>query len=353
VFNKNKKCLGSTLLDTLNYYMIYGKDRLMQDTGAVAMLTRIAVEAMFSVEPNITVVNAEGAIFLQIVFQIFQGTDVLNEYFEPVLDKVLERLKGATQSPAKSSLKKHLLQVFLAAMYYNASATLKYLEMRQVTKDVILELFKIKKEFRSSYEHKCFVIGLTNIIAVIDAPESITRPGTVSRLLQEILNMLEKVKRKEAKDALKKGNKQIQNDGDDENDSDLSDDDTDSADDDDESQGGISGPETQFGSVDKKGKRSRSNSNASGGMAVDDKENGLGMTNDNAIEDEKKQSDTSDEDDYDCQVSMLKRIVVDIYFIVRIVHPCRYDQKSFEQDRRVLSILRGFESTCHSKRRCQ
>jgi len=96
VFNKNKKCLGSTLLDTLNYYMIYGKERLMQDKGAVAMLTRLAVEAMFSVEPNITVVNAEGAIFLQIVFQIFQGTDVLNEYFEPVLDKVLERLKGAT-----------------------------------------------------------------------------------------------------------------------------------------------------------------------------------------------------------------------------------------------------------------
>ena len=64
VFNKNKKCLGSTLLDTLNYYMIYGKERLMQDSGAVAMLTRLAVEAMFSVEPNITVVNAEGAIFL-------------------------------------------------------------------------------------------------------------------------------------------------------------------------------------------------------------------------------------------------------------------------------------------------
>lgn len=179
----------------------------MQDSGAVAMLTRLAVEAMFSVEPSITVVNAEGAIFLQIVFQIFQGTDVLNEYFEPVLDKVLERLKGATQSPVRASLKKHLLQVFLAAMYYNASATLKYLEMRQVTKDVILELFKIKKDFRSSYEHKCFVIGLTNIICVIDAPESMTRPATVSRLLQEILTMLEKVKKKEAKDALKKGNK--------------------------------------------------------------------------------------------------------------------------------------------------
>ena len=64
VFNKNKKCFGNTLLDTLNYYMIYGKDRLIQDPTAISMLTRIAIEAMFSVEPNITIVNAEGAIFL-------------------------------------------------------------------------------------------------------------------------------------------------------------------------------------------------------------------------------------------------------------------------------------------------
>ena len=116
--------------------------------------------------------------------------------------------------------------------------------------------------------------------------------------------MLEKVKKKEAKDALKKGNKQIQNDGDDD-DSDDSDDDTDSADDEDESHGEITGPETQFGSGEKKGKRSRSNSNASGGMAVDEKENGLGMTNDDAIEDEKKDSESSEEEEFDCQVSKL------------------------------------------------
>ena len=118
-----------------------------------------------------------------VISQLKDMNHINDAEFKPTVDKVLERLKGATQSPAKTSLKKHLLQVFLAAMYYNASATLKYLEMRQVTKDVILELFKIKKEFRSSYEHKCFVIGLTNIISVMDAPESITRPGTVSRLL--------------------------------------------------------------------------------------------------------------------------------------------------------------------------
>jgi hypothetical protein len=94
------------------------------------MLIRIAIEAMFTMEPNVTVNNAEGAIFLQIIFQIFQGTDILNEHFEYILDKVLERLNGSTQLQVKVSLKKHLLQVFLAALYYNNSAAIKYMEMK-------------------------------------------------------------------------------------------------------------------------------------------------------------------------------------------------------------------------------
>lgn len=96
VFNKNKKCFGNTLLDTLNYYMIHGRERLIQDPTTVSMLIRIAIEAMFCMEPNVTVNNAEGAIFLQIIFQIFQGSDILNDWFENILDKVLERLNGST-----------------------------------------------------------------------------------------------------------------------------------------------------------------------------------------------------------------------------------------------------------------
>jgi len=35
------------------------------------MLVKIADQALFSVQPNITINNSEGAIFLQIIFQIF------------------------------------------------------------------------------------------------------------------------------------------------------------------------------------------------------------------------------------------------------------------------------------------
>lgn len=68
VFFKNKNTFGDALLDTLNYYMIYGRERLMQEKACLEMLIKIADQAMFCVEPNVTINNSEGAIFLQIIF---------------------------------------------------------------------------------------------------------------------------------------------------------------------------------------------------------------------------------------------------------------------------------------------
>lgn len=41
VFVKNKHCFGDTLLDTINYYLIYGRDRIMQERSLIEMLFRI------------------------------------------------------------------------------------------------------------------------------------------------------------------------------------------------------------------------------------------------------------------------------------------------------------------------
>jgi len=68
VFAKNKNCFGDTLMDTLNYYMIYGKEKIMSDPQYIRMLLQIADQGLFTTEPNVTVNNAEGAIFLQIIF---------------------------------------------------------------------------------------------------------------------------------------------------------------------------------------------------------------------------------------------------------------------------------------------
>lgn len=71
VFDKNKHCFGEALMDTLNYYMIFGKDRIATDQAAIQMLLNIASKGMETTEPNVTVNNSQGAIFLQIIFQVF------------------------------------------------------------------------------------------------------------------------------------------------------------------------------------------------------------------------------------------------------------------------------------------
>jgi len=66
-----------------------------------------------------------------------------------------------------------------------------------------------KKTFKNTYERKCFIVGMTHILGVADLPESFREPSTTSRLLQEILNMLQKIQKKEASEASKKASKQI------------------------------------------------------------------------------------------------------------------------------------------------
>ena len=129
------------------------------------------------------------------------------------------------------------------------------------------------------------------MLSVYDAPDSIKDPSTVSRLIHEILSMLDKVKKKEAKDALKKGNKQIQNE----------DSDSDS-DDDDSSEIDYDSEDDKSEDISKKGgKRGRGNSD---GMMQDEGESKpFGFTEDAAEEGKEEDGDSSDDDDYDCQVS--------------------------------------------------
>lgn len=68
VFRKNKNTFGDTLLDTLNWYLVYGSQRIMENREYIQMLFRIGNQALFSTEPTVTTNNSEGAIFLQIVF---------------------------------------------------------------------------------------------------------------------------------------------------------------------------------------------------------------------------------------------------------------------------------------------
>jgi hypothetical protein len=240
----------------------------------------------------------------------------LNAYFEGILGRVLERLQGTTQAPVKVSLKKHLLQVFLSALYYHAGATIRYMEMKQVTKSILVDVLQNKKSFRNTYEQKCFIVGMTHILTVPDAPEAVRDPATTSRLIQELLQMLEKVQKKESKEAKKKATKQIHreenSDGEsDDDESDMSDTSSDEGDDDDEDDAAVDGA---------KGKRSRGSSAAAEEM-MDEEESktagdggGLGFvgpagTPNRANGHAEDDLDDDSDDDYDCQVSILYLLI--------------------------------------------
>jgi hypothetical protein len=115
--------------------------------------------------------NSEGALLIQIILQIFKGSSALNDIIDKVLDRVTERLKNDGQPMTNKLLKKHLLNVFVASLYYNPVATMNYLKIKGILKDVLIEIFKLKADFREAYEQKCFVLGLTSILRDV-GPES-------------------------------------------------------------------------------------------------------------------------------------------------------------------------------------
>ncbi len=80
---------------------------------------------MFSKEPTISINNSEGAILMQLIFQVFAGTSVLDEHFNEILGVVHQRMQTA---PMQDYLKRHLLSVYLTALGYNSTKTLAFLE---------------------------------------------------------------------------------------------------------------------------------------------------------------------------------------------------------------------------------
>lgn len=54
----------------------------------------------------------------------------MDDYFELVLDKTLERMQA---QPMADHLKRHLLGVFLCAIAYNPTAAITYMEKKGLT----------------------------------------------------------------------------------------------------------------------------------------------------------------------------------------------------------------------------
>ena len=125
VLSKNNDSFGN-MLDTINYYMTYGRDQLVSTHQLhLQTIAQMAETALFTKKPNVIIKNTEGAILIQLLLQIMRGSDACNSFFEPLLNRVKQRM---SQTPISPLLKKHILGIYLSALIYNKGATLMYLE---------------------------------------------------------------------------------------------------------------------------------------------------------------------------------------------------------------------------------
>jgi len=70
-------------------------------------------------------------------------------------------------------LKKHLLGIFMAAMYYNAPPTLQYLENHGMTGSLVEEMCSLRAKFSAEYEKRFFIIGVSKMLMSPTLPASL------------------------------------------------------------------------------------------------------------------------------------------------------------------------------------
>jgi hypothetical protein len=123
---------------------------------------------------------------------------------------------------------KHLIGIFMSAMYYNAQMTVDYLETNGMTASIVNEMIKLRKSFKHEYERKFFIVGLSEMLMCRNLPESL-QPVLVS-LLNNLIDIMLAFNQKIQKDLLQKAQTELkdnENDEDEDEDSDGEDSDLD------------------------------------------------------------------------------------------------------------------------------
>ena len=67
VLEKQKQCF-SNLLDTINYFLLHGKKDMVANPYLIQFTAKMAETALFTMNPNQTINNSEGAILFQVLF---------------------------------------------------------------------------------------------------------------------------------------------------------------------------------------------------------------------------------------------------------------------------------------------
>lgn len=215
---------------------------------------------------------------IQLLFQVYAGTSVLDEFFNNLLEKVIVRMNTV---PMLDHLKRHLLSVLLTALAYNPGATLSFLDQRNLVDEFFQQVLQDKmcEGFTNAYERKTFIIGLSSALNAGQLPPAMM--GHMLKIVQEIIRMLGRLKVQEAK-ALKKAAKQeinqnAEDEGDEEEDDDQNyEDDEESEEEDEDTMQDESADAKKQKSMPKASKRPAQDSDEGEEPASDDDDDGNG-----------------------------------------------------------------------------
>jgi hypothetical protein len=157
VLEKNQHSFGN-ILDTINNLVLVGRDFLKTQPDALAIFMTMADTSMFSelgkTRASTISNNIEGAILVQLLLQVFEGTEALHcGIFEKILLMTQKRIQKVSTDVNEGkwkgdekiliTLKKHLVGVFLSATIYSVDATITFLNNNQALNGVLQELFNL------------------------------------------------------------------------------------------------------------------------------------------------------------------------------------------------------------------
>lgn len=275
VFAKNKGVFGN-LLDTLNQYLVTGRQEISRRPEFIQMIINMAATSVLSKEPTIAVNNSEGCILYQLLFQIYAGTQALDPFFLEIMAKVRQRM---TLLPRPKILVRHLLSVFLAALAYNPNITLEFMEREVLTHEFFKQITSplVYPSFINQYERKTLVIGLAQALSAERLPAAMSEH--MLGIFKVIIETMNKLKDQEAKALRKAGKKEIslnsrhddeaRNQSDEEDEEDYEDDSRSDGDDEDNEHEG--GP-THAGASGNPGQKNEDEEIESAGSGVEDEQ---------------------------------------------------------------------------------
>lgn len=109
----------------------------------------------------------------------------MNPFVEPLLELTKRRM-GEDILPI--DLKKHLIGIFMASMYYSTPLTIQFLENRGLTGGLVDEMCNIRGRFSAEYERRFFIIGLSRMLMSPQLPASL-QPRLVN-VLNELVETI-------------------------------------------------------------------------------------------------------------------------------------------------------------------